>query len=103
LTGFYHLISIVGVPEMKTLRMVVIGAFTLTCAQAFAQDASTAPQSSDTAGQGSAALAVGGVPSTTGEMGAPMGKTRDQVYQDLVQSQHTSQAARLQELYKGGN
>jgi hypothetical protein len=32
-----------------------------------------------------------------------MGKTRDQVYQDIVQIQHTSQAARLQELYKGGN
>jgi hypothetical protein len=86
---------------MKTLRIVVLGALTFACAQAFAQDASM--QQSPQAGQTPATLAVGGVPSTSSEMGAPMGKTRAQVYQDLIQSQQDGQAARMQELYKGGD
>lgn len=83
---------------MKTLRIVVLGALTLTCAQAFAQD-TPAMQQTPQAAQGTAA--VGGVPSMSSEMGAPMGKTREQVYQELLQSQQNGQAARLQELYKG--
>jgi len=30
------------------------------------------------------------------------GKTRADVYQDLVRSQHNGEAARLQQLFKGG-
>jgi hypothetical protein len=88
---------------MKTLRIVVISALALMGANAFAQETPVAQQGSEDTGQGAAALAVGGVSSTTSEMGAPMGKTRGQVYQDLLQSQRSGEAARLQELYRGGN
>jgi hypothetical protein len=87
---------------MNTIRIAVVSALTLICAQAFAQDATMTPQGSGSADQSAAATAVGGVPSSTSQMSAPMGKTRQQVYQDLVQSEQSGQLARLQQgIYKG--
>jgi hypothetical protein len=50
-----------------------------------------------------ALLAVGGSPAPQTGMGAPTGKTRNQVYRELLDSQHNGEAQRIQDLYKGGN
>jgi len=83
---------------MKTLRFVALGALALICAQAFAEDATVQPQPTQDATQ-----AVGGSMAPRSEMGSPAGKSRDQVYRELVQSQQNGEAARLQDLYRGGN
>ena len=46
-----------------------------------------------------------GMSSTSMSGGAAMqhGKTRDEVYQDLVRSQQNGEADRLRDLFKGGN
>ncbi|CAG4904405.1 DUF4148 domain-containing protein [Paraburkholderia saeva] len=85
---------------MKALRMVMVGIVALACATAYADDSTMQAQ---VAQQDAAATSVGGTNSTRSEMGSPQGKSRDQVYQELVQAQHNGQIARLQELYKGGN
>ncbi|MBK5049599.1 DUF4148 domain-containing protein [Burkholderia sp. R-69927] len=36
-------------------------------------------------------------------MGSPTGKTRQQVHNELIQSQHDGEAARMNALFKGGN
>src|SRR5271167_4348591 len=61
--------------KMKTLRILAINAIALFCVQAFAQEASTPAQSS----QDAAALSVGGSIAPQTEMGAPTGKSREQV------------------------
>ena len=82
---------------MKTLRILAINAIALFCAQAFAQEASTTPQAS----QDAAALSVGGsIPPQT-EMGAPTGKSREQVYHELVQSKTDGEAATMRDIFKG--
>lgn len=84
--------------------LMVAGA--LLCAftwQAHAQDAST---ENTAQAQPTAADAVGGQPSTTSMSGGPaqaQGLTRADVYQQLIQSQKNGDAARLRELFKGGN
>jgi hypothetical protein len=82
---------------MKTLRILAINAIALFCVQAFAQEAATPQQPS----QDAATLAVGGSIPPQSEMGSPTGKTREQVYRELVQSHGNGEAARMQELFKG--
>ena len=84
---------------MKTLRFVALGAFALFCAQAFAEDATVQSQPAPDA----TTQAVGGSMGPQSEMGSPAGKSRDQVYRELIQSQQDGEAARLQQLFKGGN
>jgi hypothetical protein len=84
---------------MKALRIVAAGAIVFVVGSAYAQDASTQAQPS----QDLATTAVGGTPSTSSEMGSPTGKTRQQVYNELIQSQHDGEAARMNALFKGGN
>jgi len=83
---------------MKTLRFVALGALAFICAQAFAEDATVQSQPAQDTTQ-----AVGGSTGPQSEMGSPAGKSRDQVYRELIQSQQNGEAARLQELFKGGN
>ncbi|MFM0504275.1 hypothetical protein [Paraburkholderia caffeinilytica] len=82
---------------MKALRIVAAGAIVFAVGSAYAQDASTQAQSS----QDLAATSVGGTPSTSSEMGSPTGKSREQVYNELIQSEHSSEAARMRDLFKG--
>jgi hypothetical protein len=82
---------------MKILRHLAIGAMALFCVEAFADEASAPPQPF----QDAATLAVGGSISPQTETGSPTGKTRDQVYRELVQSQSDGEAARMQALFKG--
>ena len=83
---------------MKTLRILAINAIALFCVQAFAQEASTPAQSS----QDAAALSVGGSIAPQTEMGAPTGKSREQVYRELVQAQTDGEAAAMRDVFKGG-
>jgi hypothetical protein len=85
---------------MKALRMVVVGIVALAWASAYADDSTVQAQAQQ---QDAATTSVGGMNSTRSEMGSSQAKSRDQVYQELVQAQHNGQIERLQELYKGGN
>jgi hypothetical protein len=85
---------------MKALQIMAAGAIAIAFAvcSAYAQDASTQAQPS----QDLATTAVGGTPSTISEMGSPTGKSRQQVYNELIQSQHNGEADRMKDLFKGG-
>ncbi|WP_120346057.1 DUF4148 domain-containing protein [Paraburkholderia fungorum] len=84
---------------MKALRIVAASAVVFAVGSAYAQDASTQTQPS----QDLVTTSVGGTPSTSTEMGSPTGKSRDQVYNELIQSQHNGEADRMRDLFKGGN
>jgi hypothetical protein len=82
---------------MKSLRIATSAVLALVCAHALAQTTAEPAQPADQ----DAILAVGGsVPPQTA-MGAPTVKSRDQVYRELVQSQHGDEAQRMRELFKG--
>lgn len=84
---------------MKSIQLATIAVFIVFCTQASAQTTSEQPQpASDDATQ-----AVGGAMAPQTAMGGPAGKTRDQVYRELVQSQHNGDADHLKDLFKGGN
>jgi hypothetical protein len=87
--------------EMKRALMIAGGLLYALSWQAHAEDAGT-----DTTAQTQQSVAdsVGGQPATTTMSGGPaQGLTRAQVYQQLLQSQQSGEAARMQELFKGGN
>lgn len=87
--------------EMKKALIIAGGLLCALSWQARAQDAST-----ETTAQAPQAVvdSVGGQPATTTMSGGPaQGLTRAQVYQQLQESQRSGEAARMQELFKGGN
>ncbi|MFL9921113.1 hypothetical protein PQR75_38285 [Paraburkholderia fungorum] len=86
---------------MKTVLLVAGG---LLCTCAWHANAQATSANSTTEVQSSADTSEG--PDTSGNSmsGAPAGlhgKTRAEVYQDLVRSQNNGEAVRLQELFKG--
>jgi hypothetical protein len=88
---------------MKTALLIVGGVLCVSSWQASAADAN-ADQS---AGTPNTVLTSEGAPPSAGVMSGdsavPIGKTRGQVYQELLQSERNGEAARLRELYKGGH
>jgi hypothetical protein len=86
---------------MKT-ALLVAGGLLCACAwQANAQDTTANPT---TTAQASAVDSEGPDASANSMSGGPAmfhGKTRNEVYQDLLHSQQDGQAARLQDLYRG--
>lgn len=90
---------------MKTMLILCGGALCLSALQAYAQEnantatstASTPDTTINSEGPSTSATSMSG--------GAAMshGKTRADVYQDLVHSQQDGEAARLQQLFRGGN
>ena len=89
---------------MKTKLILCGGALCLSTMQAYAQQATTtgaAATSPDTVinseGPGMSSTSMSGASAMT------HGKTRAEVYQDLVRSQSGSEADRLHDLFKGGN
>ena len=89
--------------DMKKALIIAGGLLCAFAWQAHAQDAST---DNTAQAQPTAADAMGGQPSTTSMSGGPakaQGLTRADVYQQLIQSQKNGEAARLQDLFKGGN
>jgi hypothetical protein len=85
---------------MKVFRMVAVSAIAFMWAHAYAQEASAGAQQPV---QDSAAQSVGGSNSTMSQMGSSAGKSRGQVYRELIQAEQNGDAARLRELFKGGN
>jgi hypothetical protein len=90
---------------MKVSRIATTAAtaaaVTLFCvaAHAQAQNATDTSQPVDP----NALTAVGGSPGAQSAMGAPTGKTRDQVYRELMDSQHDGEQQRMKDLFKGGS
>lgn len=82
---------------MKPLRIATTAALVLVSAHTLAQTTTEPSQPVDQ----DAILAVGGSVAPQTAMGAPTGKTRDQVYRELVQSQQDGEAQRMRELFKG--
>jgi hypothetical protein len=82
---------------MKLLSIATTAALALVCAHALAQTTTEPSQPADP----DAILAVGGSAAPQTAMGAPAGKTRDQVYRELIQSQQNGEAQRMRDLFKG--
>ncbi|MGF6508235.1 hypothetical protein [Paraburkholderia sp. 32] len=86
---------------MKTVLLVAGG---LLCACAWHASAQNTSANPTTAAQPDAVNSEGPDPSGSSMSGGHSvgdGKTRAEVYQDLVRSQQNGEAARLQELFKG--
>ena len=90
---------------MKTVLILCGGALCLSAWQAQAQEttpthvsATTPDTVIDSEGPGMSTTSMSG-----GGMTMPHGKTRAEVYQDLVHSQQGGEADRLHDLFKGGN
>ncbi|MBN3751911.1 hypothetical protein G3N95_03090 [Paraburkholderia sp. Tr-20389] len=89
---------------MKTMLILCGGVLCLTAMQAYAQETTTTNAS--TATPETVINSEGpGMSSTSMSGGTAMnhGKTRAEVYQDLVHSQQSGEAQRLNDLFKGGN
>jgi hypothetical protein len=87
---------------MKTALLLVSGMLCVWTAQASAQETSTNSPPTATEITNSS---EGPDMSTTSMSGGPanaQGKTRAEVYQDLVRSQNNGETARLRQLFKGG-
>jgi hypothetical protein len=83
---------------MKTVLLVAGG---LLCACALHANAQATGANPTTGVQTSADNSEGSDISGNSMSATLNGKTREQVYQDLVRSQKSGEAARLQELFKG--
>lgn len=92
---------------MKRVWVIAGGMLLALTWQAQAQESATDNMPQSTAqNQAAAADSVGGQPATMSMSGGPataQGLTRADVYQQLIQSQKSGEAARLQQLYRGGN
>ncbi len=87
---------------MKTLTVISIAAFAVCATQAMAagnDDTTTATSNDATA---MTQNAVGTQPAGAMESGARMGKTRAEVYQELLRAQQDGTLDRLNALYGGG-
>ncbi|WP_233807198.1 hypothetical protein [Paraburkholderia sp. HP33-1] len=92
---------------MRTALFVAGGLICVCTSYAYAQNTTANPTTvAQPVAQPDAMSSEGPDPSGTSMSGAremTSGKTRAEVYQDLVRSQQNGEAARMQELYKGGN
>jgi hypothetical protein len=87
------------------MKTVLLAAGGLLCTCAWHANAQAISANSTTEVQGSADTSEGPGVSGISMSGAPAGlhgKSREEVYRDLVRSQNNGEAARLQELFKGG-
>ncbi|WP_109481808.1 hypothetical protein [Paraburkholderia sp. C35] len=90
---------------MKTVLILCGGALCLSVWQVNAQEATTTSASPAATPETVINSEGPGMSSNSMSGGAAMqhGKTRDEVYQDLVRSQQNGEADRIRELFKGGN
>lgn len=86
---------------MNGIRIMMVIAAALPCACALAHDASTSQQPAQEPAQTTSTTSFGGTSSMSGESGTPAALTRQQVYQQLIQSRSSGESQRLQELYHG--
>ncbi|MFP4896380.1 hypothetical protein [Paraburkholderia sp. EG304] len=80
-----------------TVAAAVAFAFVGAAAHAQTQNPIDPPQPVDQ----NALQAVGGSPAPQTATGAPIGKTRDQVYRELLDSERNGEAKRIRGLYEG--
>jgi hypothetical protein len=89
---------------MKAMILIPVAALSLYAMQVYAaSDAGTSTTDSDT-NAAMAAESVGGTTDgTTGAgAGATVGKTRNQVYQELIRAKRDGSLDRINQLYNGG-
>lgn len=87
---------------MKTLSMISIAVLAVCATQVMAagtEDTSSTPSNDS---QMVTQSAVGAQSAGSMESGAPAGKTRDQVYQELIRAERDGTLERLNGLYGGG-
>lgn len=87
---------------MKTALFLVSGMFCVWTWQANAQETTTTAKPTETEIVNSSEGPDMSTNSMSGGAAIPHGKTRADVYQDLERSQQNGEAARLQQLFKGG-
>ncbi|MEX3790342.1 DUF4148 domain-containing protein [Paraburkholderia sp. BR14374] len=85
--------------DMKSPKVVVAIAAVIAFGYVQAQD--MAPATQPTNPSVSSANSVGGVPATRSDAGAPMGKTRAQVKQELEQARQSGELDRINAEYGG--
>jgi hypothetical protein len=92
-------------PQMKTVLILCGGALCLSALQAYAQETNTNATSTPTTPETVINSEGPGMSANSMSGGTAMshGKSRAEVYQDLVRSQQNGEAKRLQELFKGGS
>ncbi|MEM5382898.1 hypothetical protein VSR68_04730 [Paraburkholderia phymatum] len=90
---------------MKTMLILCGGVLCLSALQAYAQESATNTATSTSTTPETVVNSEGPGMSSTSMSGSAIshGKTRAEVYQDLVRSQKNGEAARLNDLFKGGN
>jgi hypothetical protein len=90
---------------MKTVLILCGGALCLSAVQAYAQEATTTTSASTATPDTTINSEGPGMSTNSMSGGSAMnrGKTRAEVYQDLVRSQHDGESQRLNDLFKGGN
>ncbi|ACC74848.1 hypothetical protein PPMP20_00055 [Paraburkholderia phymatum] len=90
---------------MKTMLILCGGVLCLSTMQAYAQETTTTPHASTATPETTINSEGPGMSSTSmsGGMTTSHGKSRADVYQDLVHSQQSGEAQRLNDLFKGGN
>ncbi|QCP52775.1 hypothetical protein FAZ95_26945 [Trinickia violacea] len=86
---------------MKTVCVLVGGLLCVSAWQAYAADASGNSQAATADVVNNAEGPVGSAGTMSGGPSANVGKTRADVYQDLVRSQTDGEAARIRDFYKG--
>jgi hypothetical protein len=87
---------------MKATILIPVAALSLYAMQVYAAgdtDTSTTDSSSN---DSMAAEAVGGTTDGTTGAGASVGKTRNQVYQELIRARRDGSLDRINQLYNGG-
>lgn len=88
---------------MKTSILIPVAALSLCATQVYAgDDAGTSSTPSNSSAE-MTAESVGGSPDGTSGVGAPIGKTRAQVYQELLRAQKDGTLDRINAFYGNGN
>ncbi|TDN63283.1 hypothetical protein B0G77_6928 [Paraburkholderia sp. BL10I2N1] len=84
---------------MNPLKIAAVSAAVLAFGYVQAQDMSSAPQANQPTV--SSTDSAGGVPGTRSDAGAPMGKTRAQVYQEYLHARQSGELDRINAEYGG--
>ncbi len=88
---------------MKTLILIPVAALTLCATQAWAGDDGNAGTSVSDNTAAMTNESVGGTAGGMSSSGALVGKTREQVYQELLRAQQDGTIDRMNAFYGGGN
>lgn len=88
---------------MKALNLIPVVALSLYAMQVYAADDPSTPPAASNDSAAMIEESVGGTPGSTTGSGAAVGKTRAQVYQELLRAKQDGTLDRLNALYGGGD